>query len=132
MKVAPGPNVALRRCVKSLGAAVLLLACLGGAPPASPQSQTTKLQGRVYYKGKSEPYPASYVRVTVTSEADKNSGRTTSTKAVYTGRDGWFYFTVPAGTYILEIWGSDSKKPLTSYRVRAAGPTTTIKMIVLP
>lgn len=133
MNGAPVTVAATRRCVALFGALLILCVCLGGAPSAFPQQQQefTRLQGKVYYKGTSEPYPAAYVRVTVTTERDKRVGRTNSMKEVYTGRDGWFYFTVTPGYYVLEVWSS-SRRPVASYKVRAAGPSITLKTIVLP
>lgn len=131
MKVTLDTESKGRRGVRSLCLAGILVACLGCMLPAFSQVPLTRLQGSVYYKGKSAPYPASYVRLTLTTEYEKRTGRTNSVKEVYTGRDGWYYFTVPSGVYILEVWGSN-KKLVSSYKIKAIGQSTTIKMIILP
>lgn len=132
MKVASGAQGKRKRSVRSLRAAAVLIFCLGGMLTAFPQKdrQVTKLQGRVYYQEKSETYPAAYVRLTLTREFERRAGKMDSAMTVYTGRDGWFYFTVVPGNYVLDVLGPD-KKPVRSYRVVASGESTMLK-IMLP
>jgi len=71
--------------------------------------------------------PAAGVTVTVYS---KKMGRSSAHR---TDSDGMYYFTVPAGTYRLEIWVNPAPgaKPAT-YQIQVAEPYTDIRPILLP
>jgi len=105
-----------------LPAAMLVIVMSGAASAAA-------LRGRVERK---EPngsrVPAAGVTVTVYSQS---TGRSPSHR---TDSDGMYYFTVPAGSYRLEIWPNPASgaKPLRYQIPRVVEPYTDIQPIVLP
>ena len=98
-----------------LVALVLLSSSNSPGKPRKPKYEITWVRGRILRQGKLS-YPASKVRVTLVPNAYKDD----ASRAVltYTGEDGMYDFKVPAGKYILTVWGSEkeSKKYLIDVR----------------
>ncbi len=106
---------------------LLALSVLPEKPaPIAAQSKTSLVRGRIDRKGQSRTYPAAYVRVTLAPEASKE--RRTS---AYTGNDGMFYFRVPQGNYILEIWTSGNTATM-KYRIQVKKEFFDLAPIVIP
>ncbi len=85
-------------------------------------NQDTKVRGKVVRIVKSKSYPAAYVRVTVAPHEAKDRRN-----SVYTGSDGFFYFLVKKGNYILEVWNSQNKL-IASYNVVANNPNVDLEI----
>jgi hypothetical protein len=73
--------------------------------------------------------PAAGVAVTVYSQTSKKRSPSRRTDA-----EGMYYITVPAGSYLLEVWPSTAPgaKPLRYQIPRVVEPSTDIQPIVLP
>ncbi len=90
----------------------------------SADAQTVR--GRLDREGSSGPYPAAYVKVTLYAP---DIGRSSP---VYTGSDGMYYFyNVPPGDYILEIWRNRAKTITYSIQILNE-PYTDIPSILIP
>lgn len=86
------------------------------------------LRGRLQRRGANGAiYPASGIAFMVYNQA---LGRSAPT---YTGADGMYYPTIPAGGYYLEVWTSrDPRVPPTTYPIRVVEPNTDIPPIFVP
>lgn len=71
--------------------------------------------------------PATGIAVTL---INPQGARTTPS---YTGGDGMYYFTVPSGAYVLEIWLSrTSNMPTNTFNVFVSEPVTDFPPQVMP
>lgn len=71
--------------------------------------------------------PATGIAVTLINQ---QGARTTP---FFTGGDGMFYFTVPPGPYVLEIWLSRSTNmPTNTYNIFVSEPITDLPPLVMP
>lgn len=108
----------------------LLLAGLTGGPssasPARRGDLYARVRGLIQHKGEARNFPAAYVRVTIAPKItpDRRS-------ATYTDGDGMYYFTVPMGGYILEVWKTDNKAD-EKYLIQVDKEKVDIAPIVLP
>lgn len=91
----------------------------------STQCFSATVRGRLVCNGGN--LPATGVAVTVFSQ---QFGRSS---AFFTGGDGMYYFTVPAGQYVLEVWLSkQSPAPTNTYPVFINDPMTDFPPVYLP
>ena len=98
---------------------VLILAALLSG---SALGQNARVRGLVRCQGQ----PAAYVLVTLTPEAAPD--RRTE---VYTGSDGMYYFYVPRGTFILEVWQSKNRS-VGKFRLNVDKDKVYVAIIDLP
>lgn len=97
---------------------LLFTGLLGGAA----FGQNVRVRGLVRRQGQ----PAAYVLVTLAPEAEPN--RRTE---VYTGSDGMYYFYVPRGTFILEVWQSKNRS-VGKFRLNVDKEKVDVAVIDLP
>lgn len=95
------------RWIRRINTVLLISLLLTFVGAASAQGATVR--GRLDRRdGQGRLYPATYISVTLNSPT---MGRSSPT---YTGADGMYYlYNVPPGNYLLEIWPSPGKPPIT-------------------
>lgn len=98
----------------ALLATCLIAAPVEPAPISQVQARTEDsiVRGRVERQRRTNTYPVAQVRVTLASTAAPQRRITT-----YTDSGGMYYFSVPRGDYVLEIWGP-GQAPLVTASIR--------------
>lgn len=87
-------------------------------------NENATVRGMIQFRGSSAPYAAPHIKVTL---APVGSGPRPAT--AYSGTDGMYYFSVPAGTYLLQIWQRD--KPVRTFRIPVNQKFVNLAVILL-
>ncbi len=87
-------------------------------------NENATVRGMIQFRGTGAPYAAPHVKVTL---APVGSGPRPA--AAYSGTDGMYYFSVPAGTYLLQIWQRD--KPARTFKIPVNQKFVNLAVILL-